>query len=442
MEIRRLEKRLVEIRAELKSLENVLISFGNFITLNQIESEKDKLLEEEKFIEAKLIRIHAEAFSNDIGEQVELGRIETLLVQFQDANSKLNELEEELAKTSLMYSDSKNFVDHLHKKLEALNDSTLVADTIGEINFTECPACFATIEETENIHACHLCKSPFDRNSTRSRISGLIIDTKLQITQSALLQERREKKLQALNSQVAEKKILIRALQEQISKLRQIPTNKKEELLRDIYTRLGYIERQMEDLESKKNMIGVYESLDSDRVDLAKRSRLLEVKNNELLEKQETRLKKAYHLISMEVKTFLINDLNRQDAFENPQKVTFSFAGNNVAVDGEKYFSASSRAILKSSFIFGLMAAATKDSEFRHPRFCMIDTHENMGVETIRSQNFQIQMLEFSKSCEVEHQIIYATAMIAPELDEEEFVVGSFSTADNKTIHGIEGFED
>jgi len=65
----------------------------------------------------------------------------------------------------------------------------------------------------------------------------------------------------------------------------------------------------------------------------------------------------------------------------------------------------------------------------------MIDTHENMGVEAIRSQNFQLQVLRVSRESMVEHQIIYATAMIEPELEDEAYTVGAFSTNDDMTIN-------
>jgi len=141
-----------------------------------------------------------------------------------------------------------------------------------------------------------------------------------------------------------------------------------------------------------------------------------------------------YTLIADEVLDLLRRDLRRQDIFEDPQKVTFTFGDNAIFVDDESYFSASSRAILKSSFFLGFLAAATKENFFRHPRFCMIDTHENMGVEAIRSQNFQLQALRISRESKVEHQIIYATAMIEAELEDEAYTVGAFSTNDERTI--------
>ena len=111
----------------------------------------------------------------------------------------------------------------------------------------------------------------------------------------------------------------------------------------------------------------------------------------------------------------------------NPRNIQLDFGGNRISVDGHTYFSASSRAILRSSFFLGFFAAATKDLQFRHPRFVMLDTIEDKGMEVARSHNFQRQILRVSSESKVEHQIIYATAMIAPDLDDPKYTVGKSS---------------
>jgi hypothetical protein len=117
--------------------------------------------------------------------------------------------------------------------------------------------------------------------------------------------------------------------------------------------------------------------------------------------------------------------------FIHPQITTLP----RISVDGHSYFSASSRVILKSSFFLGFLSAAMKDSQFRHPRFVMIDTIEDKGMEPERSHNFQNLILDASLKSQVEHQIIFATAMIAPDLDDEQFLIGKFSTRDDPTIN-------
>jgi hypothetical protein len=64
----------------------------------------------------------------------------------------------------------------------------------------------------------------------------------------------------------------------------------------------------------------------------------------------------------------------------------------------------------------------------------MIDILENMGVEAERSRNFQLQLRNLSDELPADHQIIYATAMIAPEMDNEAYTVGSYSTLDVPTL--------
>jgi len=64
----------------------------------------------------------------------------------------------------------------------------------------------------------------------------------------------------------------------------------------------------------------------------------------------------------------------------------------------------------------------------------MIDTIEDKGMEPERSHNFQNQILRKSKESKVEHQVIFATAMISPDLDDEEFLIGRFYTRDQPTL--------
>jgi hypothetical protein len=65
----------------------------------------------------------------------------------------------------------------------------------------------------------------------------------------------------------------------------------------------------------------------------------------------------------------------------------------------------------------------------------MIDTTEDKGMEPERSHNFQNQILRVSREAKVEHQIIYATAMISPDVDDEEFLIGRFSRRDDPTLN-------
>ena len=145
----------------------------------------------------------------------------------------------------------------------------------------------------------------------------------------------------------------------------------------------------MEDLNQKAEIIGMIDQLSNRKNELNDAITRLKTDAERLKASQEKRKSQAYTLVADEIRELLHNDLRRQDTFETAQFIQFDFASNKISVDGHSYFSASSRVILKSSFFLGFFAAATKDPLFRHPRFVMIDTIEDKGMEPERSHNFQ-----------------------------------------------------
>jgi hypothetical protein len=202
-----------------------------------------------------------------------------------------------------------------------------------------------------------------------------------------------------------------------------------------LHRRAGYLDRQIEDLNEKGRIIQLIDQVAARKNSLNDQITRLKTDNERLRAQQEKRIQRAHTLIADEVRTLLRNDLRRQDSFEKADKIEFDFSDNKISVDGHPYVSASSRVILKSSFIVGFLAAATKDPAFRHPRFVMIDTTEDKGMEPDRSRNFQNQMLRVSQEAKVDHQIIYATAMISPDLEDEQYTIGKFSTRDDPTLN-------
>ena len=114
--------------------------------------------------------------------------------------------------------------------------------------------------------------------------------------------------------------------------------------------------------------------------------------------------------------------------------MTFSFSTDDIAVDGKKLFAASSMVLLKNAFHLALVFASTRDPEFRYPRFALFDNIEDKGMEEERSHHFQRLIVESSASAEVEHQIIFTTSKIAPELEVPELTVGRFYKLSAKSL--------
>jgi len=432
-EIRRLNKELDELTGEYRSLLAVAGEAGEGFTYEWVQVERQKLEQEGLQIAAEITTAEREIMIGGAADNLTLtAQTEAYaeVVNLQDALSNAQEARDNLA---LKIADSERFILILKNKLEALQDSSRVAEAIGQVRFSECPACHAAIEESL-AHDCYLCKTPFQGGQERGRITALINDTALQIAQSETLQKSRERQARQLDEEIARLLHKWRVASERLEAVRSSVTSDRQQQLRELNRQAGYIERQRDDLRRMEQLAKRLQDLSDRRADLRGYIAKLEGDNEALERQQQERIARASTAVGDEIKKLLINDLRRQDIFENPRSVTFSFRENSISVNEERYFSASSRAILKSSFTLGFLAAATKLPFMRHPRFCMIDTLENMGVEAIRSRNFQRQILRVSRESEIEHQIIFATAMIDTELDSELYVVGRKYTRDEPSL--------
>ena len=89
---------------------------------------------------------------------------------------------------------------------------------------------------------------------------------------------------------------------------------------------------------------------------------------------------------------------------------------------------------LRNSFLVGFWKSSLEEKTFRFPRFLMMDTIEDKGMEPARSHNFQNLLLEISESCDIDHQIIIATSMISPDLENTDRVVGRYYTHDDRAL--------
>lgn len=435
-ELKALRKEFDKIDSQLRNLFVVLgKAEQEVVTADWILAEREELLKKKRQVEdeidsleRKIASISADPIS--MKEQEECYDFVGL------KQLEIAKVKRAIDSLTLDIADSSAFVNGLKEKVNNLRDSAVVAKHLEEVRFHSCPACFSILDGEAEVmsHACHLCKTPYNSEQVAARIAGLVNESAVQIKQSEVLQERRRERLLQLEIDRDSLSQEWRVSAQKLSSILKRPSTESQQSLRELQRKLGYIDRMIEDFDQKSKMAGVISSLSQRKVELEFKIASLEDENSKLKYAQQDRLNRAYMLISEEVKHLLHNDLRRQDSFENAKGLSFSFEKNRITVDGESYFSASSRAILKSSFFAGFTAAASDAEFFRHPRFCMIDTLENMGVEEVRSQNFQKLLVQRSAKLKAKHQIIYATAMIDPELDNVSYTVGRYSTRDEPTI--------
>ena len=427
------EKEFNGISSELKSIISILggeDSMGVDWVLSQrqsFEREREKYLEE-------IVEAEKQNYQVDKKDRISLKEQNDVYKKVQKLQRQLSNAREDIRECEFDISDSDHFIRQIENKIESMRDAESIASFIHHVDFQSCPACHSKIEDVPNKdQSCSLCKNPFDKKRSKERIAGLINEAAIQLNQSKKLQAIRKDKLNDLKSTEARIFASWKEAARELQILQVLPTTTARQKMRELSRKIGYVDRQIDDLENKLKLAQKVQELMLRKQQLAGEIDSLVNKIALMKATQTARLSKAKDLIEKETIILLKSDLKRQDSFENPESVSFSFKDNKIKVDEHSYFSASSRVILKCSFMLGFLNSALKNSSFRHPRINIIDITENNGMEIQRSHNLQHQIMKISEDANVEHQIIYATAFPSPEIDDKNFV-GDYATRDNRTL--------
>ncbi len=380
---------------------------------------------------AAIAQAEERLYSSAEADKISLTAQQRSYKSLSEAQHEIGELEKQLDQERLSIADSELFIKTLQRKVNSLRDAELTRTYVWTASFETCPACHTPVEQPpSNPTKCPLCKESYGAETFNDRMLNLLNDAGTQIKQSESLQKKRQQKLAELGKRYAAAQGRWNGLASHWNSVQRLPSSAARDDIRALTRQAGYLERQKEEASKTLSMLELLDKLSLGKEKLNQEIALLKSRNESIRLMQRSRLSKAYTEIAEIVRKLLRSDLRRQDSFENAENIQFSFDTNRISVDEESYFSASSRAILKSSFCSGFMFAATQEAFFRHPRFAMIDTLENMGVETVRSQNFQRQLAALSGQATSCHQLIVATAMISVELNNPSYRVGRHSTRD------------
>lgn len=428
------EREFTEASAELRNIFRVVGGGDESMTLDWIEQRRKSLIEERRAVADQLLVAEEAFYSSQSSEKITLQAQKNLYKQVQKLQLDIQQKQADVDAVEFELSDSSAFLRTLNARLEALRDADLASEVVETVRFGTCPACYAEVVDQDHaVAACHLCKTPFDTERARERVVGIINELSIQVRQSERLQEIRAERLKTFQAQLSALQSTWRLKAKKLTDLSSVPTSKAREEIRDLQRKLGYIDKSIEDIESQVKLANKIGDLSAKKAQLDQEIQSLGTRISAIQLSQTGRLRTAKTSIEKNIIEILRGDLKRQDSFENPEHVQFSFAKNTITVDEHTYFSASSRVVLKAAFLVGFLKAALQDRKFRHPRFLMIDITEDKGIEQARSHNFQRQVIEISDQAQVEHQVILATAMPWPGIRSELFV-GRHSTLQQGTL--------
>ncbi|MEG3170555.1 hypothetical protein U1737_20420 [Sphingomonas sp. LB3N6] len=436
-----LEKRLREAQNKYgESLASV--SAGNILLGSDYnELSADGLDTEEKRVNAEIaqsdhrINILAQASLRPIeSSDIDKSHVSTLSEDLVAAKSSLSDIVSARSELALEAQDSELFLATLYQRVQYLTQSLRVADYVGEVALSSCPACGSLVEPGSDHQHCYLCKADAPRERPTARYLSLLNATQSQIEQSGRIQKKRAQNLSQLDAFARNARSEIDRLARDLQRQKLTVSTEDQAKLATEQNHLGYLQAELDRIRRDKRVVERLEALRGDRDRLAgeianAKEAIERVRNGAAL-----RLGGALSAVSRETQAFLQADLDRQAEFHNNPHVEIDFRANSFSVNGQKSFSASSVSYLRNAIFLGILFAADKIASMRHLHILMLENLEDKGMEPERYHKLHNTIVDKAKNLTQPFQIIIATADLAPEVRDSVHFIGKRYTHDSKTL--------
>ena len=425
--LQKLDALLTNRVKEIKTIHTFL--GGAIKTLDAIDTEIFKKQAEIDKLEAEI-----EGFSN---ESQEAGSedddiLEKLSSEVKKAREEQARITENIARTSFEINDSQLFITSLGARIEALTQTKNTISALSDVAFNHCPAC--QIELVKKEKGCSVC------GHEHAHTDGDVDPTfkvrkeiEFQIEESKKLIEIKQKRLGDYRVNLNQVNTQLDEYERDLNVLRR-PQRVVSTKLRTMLNEVGSLKSQILALNDSKDEFAKLYDLYAERDSLQDQVNSLgdEIQRLEVSIEKEIRTKKLQ--LSNATLELIRADKDHEEIFNEGKVVEFDFAEDRVTIDDRALFSASSMVYLKNAFRLAMMKASCEDASYLYPRFLLMDNIEDKGMDPPRSQLFQREIIKLSKSLSVEHQIIFSTSMIAPDLNGSSYCVGDFYNDQNKTL--------
>jgi len=361
-------------------------------------------------------------------------KVEQIRTTIAPVTKALSQIDEKISAYELEIFDSRQFVESLQRRVHALDDSVSTRLALGEVPLKHCPECLHELDEPSSNGNCVLCKHPLASDLDKTQAKRLRQELDIQIRESKRLLEERQASLASLVGDQKELSVKARMLQQELDVELTEFKSTRDHQLDELLVKRGALENMIEAYSKQLRAIEVIEQLRKDLADLSAQIDMLKSSIQVKEQRQEVRERQAMNAIQVNALRLLRADLDRQQEFKTGLSVEIDFPSDHYSLDGVINFSASSTTYLKNAVRYAIFFASLREAFFRYPRLIICDNMEDKGMEQVRTQNFQKVIVAFSEASETDHQIIFSTSMVNPELDNEKYCVGDSYTHEHKTI--------
>lgn len=435
IQLRETEQKYKEAVTNYRSLVSIASGYGENILIEHItaaianiEKERTELLTN---VEALTVA------SDDPDDQTKLKSIRSQSAKdYNVARRNVSQLVSEIETLEYEITDAEEFIKHLKKSISDFDDAAMTFAALGHLAFEFCPSCFAPVEPKEFGH-CQLCNTKRTDGEEDSRTLAVRLDLEMQLKESEALQTEREVEFSTKRAGLRVARKTLRRATSAVEIDRTGAVTGREFAIAELSRKIGFIDSQLEGFQKRLELSKRIEAASITKDDLNHRINKLKSEIEGIQHVQNKRKFSAYTLVSNQTKSLLDKDLQEHSDFGDIEHVSFSFADDWVAINGEKNRagSASGMVILKNSFALGMVASSVADKQFTLPRWMLFDNIEDKGMVQERSWNFQRLLFQTSSNFELPHQLIFTTSKIAPELDRPDLVVGRRYTREARSLN-------
>lgn len=424
------DKEVTSIRGSMRTIYSTFGKSGTNISLEFLDTQIQTLGSEINFLQAKLDDV-----SSTTSKVSAVKEDNSLRDRLSAAHANLSKLKQKKIELGAEIADSELFLKELEDRMHSLEESAIAESYLGRAVFSVCPSCFTKIDpKTDTTATCALCKSPVAEDSARSQLARMRNELALQVRESSAIRIQQLEELDTLTRDIPSAEAQLKLLETEFKRNQAQWRSPELIQVQALSREIGAKEQEIKNTLELKKLADLLTQL-NDKLGVAE-AELEWVKGRieAVIREQAKRREAAYLSVADNLKKILRADLYREDVFAKADVIDIDFGANQLSVDGQKQFSASSMVFLRHAFHLALLLSSLQNEYFRYPRLLILDGIEDGGMEVERSYNFQRIIAQASTSTDVLHQIIMTTTNVAPELDTDAYLVGRKFSHDEKSI--------
>ncbi|OLL27455.1 hypothetical protein BTH42_31920 [Burkholderia sp. SRS-W-2-2016] len=425
------DKEASALRTSIKTIYHTFGQSGTNISLEFLDNQIQTLASEISVLQSRIENLNNGLLSKTSSSKED----NSLRQRLSDAHARLSKLKQRKLDLQAEIADSELFLKELEERISSLEESVIAESYLGTAVFSFCPSCFSKLESTkEDKSTCALCKSAIAEDSARSQLARMRNELALQLRESGAIRVQQLEELNSIELEIPSAETGMKSLESEFKRNQTQWRSPEQIIIQNISREIGGKEQEIRNALELKKLADLLDKLTVNLGEVERRLDWTRGRIEAVTREQTGRRSAAYLSIADNLKAILKEDLFREAAFAEASEVDIDFAGNQISIDRQKQFSASSMVFLRHGFHLALLLSSLEQAYFRYPRLLILDGIEDGGMEVERSYNFQKIIASHSKGSDVVHQIIMTTMSVCPELDNEVYIVGPKFTHDEKSI--------